>query len=293
MDMNHRKGFTLIELLVVVSAIALLFFILIPVISANHQQSHSAVCLGNQRGLVMAWLMYAADNDDKLVNGNAHPRVFLNSKTSSDVETPWVGPPLDEDGNYKSGDVTFEERLRGIREGALAPYTGQATELYHCPADERVTKGTRHGDRPMYLFYRSYSVSQALSTHDGSDGQLAIKTLSTVQNPSRSMVFVEEAYDGGPGGNVNFNDAYWNFTGPTCYCWWDPLAIFHPGATTFSFADGHAVLHKWVEERTIQYHKDRYGPLNTIFRRVRIDSGQVGDSPDMDWTIRNVGAIYE
>ena len=208
MSMNNRKAFTLIELLIVVFSIALLFFILLPVLSASHQQSSSAVCLANQKGLVKAWLMFAADNNDKLVNGNAHPNEFF-GYDSTKRGLPWVGPPLDVNGNYVPGDCTFEDRLRGLREGALAPYTGQATKMYHCPADDRVTEGTRLGDEPLYLFYRSYSFSQAMSTHSGSDGQLEIFTLATVQNPSKSMVIVESAYDGR--GGINFNDEYWNF----------------------------------------------------------------------------------
>ncbi|MCH9021554.1 MAG: type II secretion system protein [Planctomycetes bacterium] len=295
MSTNKRKAFTLIELLVVVSIIALLVSVLIPALSSAKQLATSTVCLTNQKGLVLAWRMYTDDNDDKLVNGYAHPDEWGNPS----IPAAWVGPPMDEDGNVLSGDVTLAERLNGLREGALASYTGQAVELYHCPGDNRTILGTRHGPAPQYQIYRSYSVSRALSTRAQSQGGIkAIKQLGQVRMPSAAFVFVEEAYDGGPNpivgaGNRNFNDAAWNFTGKACYCWWDPLAQFHHGATTFSFADGHAELRKWVEKRTVEFHKDRFGPLNTVHRREKIDNGQVGDSPDIDWTIRNLGAIYE
>ena len=70
------------------------------------------------------------------------------------------------------------------------------------------------------------------------------------------------------------------------------MAVNHPWASTISFADGHVVLHKWVEERTVRYFKNRRGEGNTIIRLVTIDSGTIGDSPDIDWTNRNIGAIF-
>ncbi|MCH9023478.1 MAG: prepilin-type cleavage/methylation domain-containing protein, partial [Planctomycetes bacterium] len=56
-----------------VSIITLLVSMLIPALSAAKQLATSTVCLGNQKGLIMAWRMYADDHDDKLVNGDARP----------------------------------------------------------------------------------------------------------------------------------------------------------------------------------------------------------------------------
>ena len=66
--MNGRCGFTLIELLVV---IALLMGIMIPTLGRIKKQAAGGVGLSNQRQLVLAWILYAQDNDDKLVGGHA------------------------------------------------------------------------------------------------------------------------------------------------------------------------------------------------------------------------------
>ena len=300
MSANKRKAFTLIELLVVVSIIALLVSVLIPALSTAKQLATGTVCLTNQKGLIMAWRMYADDNADRIVNGDAQQNE-QNGYDRSKRGAPWVGVPIDENGdtvNSTKFSTTFADRLRGLRKGALGSYTGQAAELYHCPGDNREVLGTRHGHEPRYQIYRSYSITRVMSTHAGPDGNLEIFVLSDVRQPGSTVVFVEMAYDGGASstvgaGNRNYNSGRFNFLGKTLYAWWAPLAQFHHCATTFSFADGHAEMRKWVEERTCEYHKDRWGPLNTIFRQQTIDNGQTGDSPDMDWMIKHIGGKYK
>jgi len=68
--MNRRCGFTLIELLVVIAIIALLMGIMIPTLGRIKKQAAGGVCLSNQHQLVLAWILYAHDNDDKLVGGH-------------------------------------------------------------------------------------------------------------------------------------------------------------------------------------------------------------------------------
>ena len=62
-----RKGFTLIELAVVLATLALLAAMLLPALAQTRQNSQVIECLANQRQLAVAWMMYARDNNDKLV----------------------------------------------------------------------------------------------------------------------------------------------------------------------------------------------------------------------------------
>src|SRR4030067_2503509 len=68
--MNRRSGFTLIELLVVIAIIAILMAIMMPALRSVRKQAAGSVCLSNQHQLVLAWIMYAQENDDKLVGGH-------------------------------------------------------------------------------------------------------------------------------------------------------------------------------------------------------------------------------
>jgi prepilin-type N-terminal cleavage/methylation domain-containing protein len=68
--MKRRYGFTLIELLVVIAIIALLMGILMPALGRVKRQAAGSACLSNQHQLVLAWILYAQNNDDNLVGGH-------------------------------------------------------------------------------------------------------------------------------------------------------------------------------------------------------------------------------
>jgi len=65
-------GFTLIELLVVIAIIAVLMAILMPALNRAREQGKRAACLSNLKQLTLSWIMYADDNDDRIVNGEAY-----------------------------------------------------------------------------------------------------------------------------------------------------------------------------------------------------------------------------
>ena len=65
----RTKGFTLIELLVVIAIIALLLSILVPALGLAKAKVKRLICGTNLRQNGQAFLLYAADNDDRLYKG--------------------------------------------------------------------------------------------------------------------------------------------------------------------------------------------------------------------------------
>ena len=82
---TSRAGFTLIELFIVLATMAVLAAVLLPALAGTKPNTQAFQCLNNQRQIMLAWQMYAADNGDLLP-----PNDFY-SGGSAPVQA-WFGP---------------------------------------------------------------------------------------------------------------------------------------------------------------------------------------------------------
>jgi len=275
---SPRKAFTLIELLVVIAIVALLLGILIPSMRAIKEWASVANCLTNQRGLGNGFLLYAEENDDNFCSGYVFQDATRRSPPS------WVMAPLIYETNgaltYVGTDVNrlnLQARQNGLREGAIFPYTG-AMDLYHCPGDKRIVKGTsrKDGSVPlrMYQEFRSYGMPDYYMAHTDPAGGMEVETkMSKIATPGQRLLFVEDQYD------LYWNIDAWSYV-PRGQWLWDPLGNYHNKSCTFGFADGHGELFKWRDERTMVFMSDR-----ALAESMGFGKGTVFNphNPDLDW----------
>jgi prepilin-type N-terminal cleavage/methylation domain-containing protein/prepilin-type processing-associated H-X9-DG protein len=223
---THRHAFTLIELLVVIAIIAILAALLLPVLSRSKITAQGAQCANDQRQLGLTWMLYAEDNDGRIV----HP-------------TAWV-----------SGDMTdpFEKTnatlLIDPKVSAFAKYI-KTSALYKCPGDSSVLV------RSVSMNWRMNGTIDGGWLNGGGAVYERFKTISQIRIPAQIFVTLDERSDTINDANFcvdmsNTGDVNGEGT-PNPYWLVDYPASYHNGSGEFSFADGHVEGHRWLEPTTL------------------------------------------
>jgi prepilin-type N-terminal cleavage/methylation domain-containing protein/prepilin-type processing-associated H-X9-DG protein len=232
------RGFTLIELLVVIAIIAILAAMILPALAKAKQKAQGISCLGNQKQLTLAWVMYADDNNGKLVPNH--------DGGVTSVDLSWVLGWLDFTVNNAANT-----NLNYLRNSKIGPYTKNAG-IYKCPADVYPCKEfgqlmprVRSVGMNGFIEGGAYvGEHDAYSSH-WYNGYWSYQKMVDIKNPAPDhlWVFVDEHPD-------SINDG-WTIMNPTDpNNWTDLPASYHNGACGFGFGDGHAEIRKWVEGST-------------------------------------------
>jgi prepilin-type N-terminal cleavage/methylation domain-containing protein/prepilin-type processing-associated H-X9-DG protein len=241
-------GFTLIELLVVIAIIAILAALLLPALATAKLKAMTATCLSNQRQLALAWEMYADDHNGRIVNFDT----IVN--TSGDL--PWRvaspnPPPIIPFSAIGTAQADILILQQGYIQGGLYRYAPNVNVL-HCPADLRARSPYPGSASPPGTFaWGSYSGAGGLNASTYAPNTPITKQ-SGIMHPSQRYLWLEE---NDPRGE---NQGFWALhpgTAPTFSdaIFVDSVADWHAGTSTFSWADGHAESHKWLDAATITY----------------------------------------
>ncbi|MCX6927937.1 MAG: prepilin-type cleavage/methylation domain-containing protein, partial [Verrucomicrobia bacterium] len=171
---------------------------------------------------MLAWQMYCGDNKDSIV--------FTPTETWGGFG--WTAGIIDW---TTSSDNTNLTNLTTDQKSAIAVYLGRSAKVFRCPADVNLSNAQRLLGWTGRA--RSISCNALLGTGNDVDIYSGAKTINALKipGPTDTTVFMDEHPD-------SINDPG-NFP-PVASGFWDIPSTVHDGAAGFSFADGHAVIHK-------------------------------------------------
>ncbi|HXS68944.1 MAG TPA: prepilin-type N-terminal cleavage/methylation domain-containing protein, partial [Candidatus Polarisedimenticolia bacterium] len=248
---RRGRAFTLIELLVIIAIIAIIASLLLPALARAKARAQGSFCENNTRQLIVAWVLYSDDH-----NGLLAYNLGRSSRTAT-IATPSIAAPQMVNNwvnNVESWEVTPDNtNSDAVVETGLGPYASKSAAVYHCPSDNVLSDVQRAAGWSARV--RSYSMN-AMVGDAGIFSQTGVNInnsnyvqffkMSAIPRPTEIFVFLDEHPD-------SIDDGYFlNVDSDSQPMWTDLPASYHDGAASFSFADGHAEMHRWRNASTIQ-----------------------------------------
>ena len=222
-------GFALVELLAVIAIIGLLVVMLVPVIRSVRKQVEIAQCASNLRQLYLAYRMYAAENNDRIVwarryndkrAGDGYPDDYGQHWPAVIIKYSYLGEP----DIPNAFDPSITSNLWHLRKyyTVLGCPTHTNALLSDAPSYDSYSQRTIPGGPSGFM---NYGANEELTNLNDAENRGGV-FFGSLAEPSKTILI----------GDTTKNSDI--FVGPTRYF---PGGM-HDGAANILFADGHVAL---------------------------------------------------
>jgi prepilin-type N-terminal cleavage/methylation domain-containing protein len=245
---NKMGAFTLVELLVVIAVIAILAAILLPVLDKAKVRGQGIQCVSNLRQLTMGWQVYADENGGHYAANASTP-----APVGEDAGNPsWVAGVIS---TSATSDNTNTALLVGQAYEPFGSIGGYVKNpgVYHCPGDHSQDPGN-HSLRVRSVSMNGW-INPGQTNTAASYWDMGFRRFTQAADfhgisSADIFVFLDESADSINDGWFRLDMNAYNADGSIDQGLLDLLdypATYHNQCGTFSYADGHAELHRWQD----------------------------------------------
>jgi len=251
---QRDRAFTLTDLITVLAVVLILIMVQLPSAATTQGKGQSASCLNNHRQLVRAWQLFAEDNNGRLVGNLDGGDVSNVGNSNKTWVLGWLDPTSDSPFPAQYGGRANTNTYVLSQLSPLSPYLGHSPNVFKCPADKSLSRGTKGLPRVRSISMNSY-VGERGGPYTSGYKQFKMILEFTDPSPAQAFVFTDEREDSINDGILFIDMRGYDPTAPSFYTIVDYPADWHNRGANLSFADGHTETWRWRDSRTMPLHR--------------------------------------